>query len=68
MGYLLAAVIPSETKGHPLFIGRNALFYSETKKLNHSDICSGRTFLPLLNIKSDAVTFIERLKTACVDR
>jgi len=27
----LAAVISSETKGHPFVIGRNALFYSETK-------------------------------------
>jgi hypothetical protein len=27
----LAAVISSKTKGHPLVIGRNALFYSETE-------------------------------------
>jgi hypothetical protein len=27
----LAAVISRETKGHPLVIGRNALFYSEAK-------------------------------------
>jgi hypothetical protein len=27
----LTGVISGETKGHPLVIGRNALFYSETK-------------------------------------
>jgi len=27
----LAAVVSGETKGHPLVIGRDALFYSETK-------------------------------------
>ncbi len=39
-------------------------FLLRNKNLNHSDICSGRAFLPLLDVESHAVAFIERFKTA----
>ena len=49
------------TKGHPLVTGRNALFYSE-KKLNHSDMCGGRTFFPLIDVERVAVAFAQCLE------
>jgi len=53
-------------KGHPFNIRRNALF-TQNIRLNHSDICCGRTFLSLLYVKGNSVTFIERFKTVCID-
>ncbi len=48
--------IPSLFEGMPLFT-RNG-------KLNHSDICSGRTFVSLLYVKGYPVAFIEGFKPA----
>jgi len=56
----------NQTKGHSLNIRKNALF-TQKIRLNHSDICSGRAFLPLLYIKGNSIAFIEGFKTVCID-
>ena len=42
-------------------------FLIQKIKLSYSDIYCSRTFLPLLNVKGNAVAFIQRLKTGCID-
>ena len=48
-----------------IYIWTDALFLNRT--LDYSDICSSRTFWPLLYIKGNFVAFIEGFKTGCVD-
>ncbi len=62
--FIGAAAISSKQKGHPPCYRRECPFLLRNKNLNHSDICSGRAFLPLLDVESHAVAFIERFKTA----
>jgi hypothetical protein len=46
---------------------RRALIFS-CSRLAYYDIDRRRTFLSLLDVKGNPVTFIEAFKTACVDR
>jgi hypothetical protein len=48
---------PKETKGHPQQIEECPIY--NHSKLDHSDICSGRTLLSLLNVKRNLVAFVE---------
>ena len=57
--------IQKKQKGIPLK-SKDTLFILN-RKLNHSDICSRRTFLSLLYVKGNFVAFIEGFKTGGVD-
>ena len=54
-------------KKRALLYNRGMPFVLGIGKLDHSDIYSGRAFLALLDVKSDAVAFFERFKTGCID-
>jgi len=53
--------ISNKQKGTLLY-SKNALF-NRNQRLDHRDVCSGRTFLSLLYVKGNLVAFIEGFKT-----